>query len=75
MKTPIDILKKYVTLLNNKNLTVNSKRKEIEKEIKKIEDIYTFVDKKWHCILTRILLTLSDFIFMPFIFVNTFSIK
>jgi len=48
MKTPIDILKKYVSLINNKNLTVNSKRKEIEKEIKKIQEIYIFVDNEKH---------------------------
>jgi superfamily II RNA helicase len=51
LKTPIDILKKYVSLLNNKNFTVNSKRKEIEKEIKKIEEVYSFVDKEKHYIL------------------------
>jgi superfamily II RNA helicase len=51
LKTPIDILKKYVSLLNNKNFTVNSKRKEIEKEIKKIEDVYSFVDKEKDSIL------------------------
>jgi superfamily II RNA helicase len=51
LKTPIDILKKYVSLINNKNFTVNSKRKEIEKEIKKIEDAYSFVDKEKDSIL------------------------
>jgi superfamily II RNA helicase len=51
LKTPMDILKKYVSLLNNKNFSVNSKRKEIEKEIKKIEEDYSFVYKEKDFIL------------------------
>ena len=44
MRTPIDVINKYLNLMNNKNCSVNKKRKEIEREIESIRDSYVNIE-------------------------------
>ena len=45
MRTPRDIIDKYMDLQMNKDKYANKKRKEIEKDIQKIKDEYKYVDQ------------------------------
>jgi superfamily II RNA helicase len=58
MRTPRDIIDKYMDLQKNKDKYANKKRKEIEKEIQKIKDEHKYVDQdlvtieKWNKTVT-----------------------
>ena len=45
MRTPRDIVEKYLDLQKNKDKYANKKRKELEKEILKIKDEYKYVEQ------------------------------
>jgi superfamily II RNA helicase len=45
MRTPRDIVEKYLDLQKNKDKYANKKRKELEKEIQKIKDEYKYVEQ------------------------------
>ena len=44
-KTPIEIVTDYITLNQKKHANVNKKRKEIERNIQQIKDVYNNIDK------------------------------
>jgi superfamily II RNA helicase len=51
LKTPISILEEYIELQSNRSTSVNSKRKDIDKKLQKIENEYVFINKeKQKCI-------------------------
>ena len=45
MRTPRDIIDKYIDLQMNKDKYANKKRKELEKEVQKIKDEYKYVEQ------------------------------
>ena len=44
-KTPIETVTDYITLNQNKHVNINKKRKEIERHIQQIKDVYNNIDK------------------------------
>lgn len=44
LRTPIDVIEEYIDLVKNVKLTVNKKRKEIERKIDSIKENYKFID-------------------------------
>jgi superfamily II RNA helicase len=44
LRTPINILEEYIDLVKNVKLSVNKKRKEIERKIESIKENYKFID-------------------------------
>lgn len=44
LQTPINIVNEYIDLLNKRTVTVNSKRKEIDRKIKNLVESYKFIE-------------------------------
>jgi superfamily II RNA helicase len=44
LRTPVDVINRYLDLLQNKDRCVNKKRKEIEREIENIKDKYVNIE-------------------------------
>lgn len=50
LRTPIKMVEEYINLQNKKNVSVNKKRKEIERQIQQIQESYKYLEQDKHAL-------------------------